>query len=687
VSCTREQLWAYAKDKINIGSAPDAFEHDCDIIEYLLDHCTVTVPPQNRFFVSVNCAEIAFHVRDARGKRFEHLIQEHGLCDGEEALAHTGLHDFGHTTTHWDSVVTLGIAGLCARAERVAANPANTAKQQRFYDGVVRVYRAALRFVRRCAEAATAADKPEMAQGLERLVTSAPRNLFETMQTILIYYVLQQMVEGTVLRALGRLDQLLYPHYKQEDRSTADALLLDFLHEIDRLHAVANIPFHIGGTDVSGNHTVNELSYALLDAYRASGNHDTKLHLLVAKNTPDDIIAKAFEAVREGNNSIMFMSDETIIQSLENLGEDHTDAVDYHIVGCYECGGNGELTCSCNARVNLPKALELALHRGRDMFTDKPIGLANNGEFATFDDLFAEFLRQTDHLCNQAMLATDLYEANSAQIHTAPISSGAWPCAMETGGDLYADFAAKYNNSSLNAVGLATAVDSLVAIRKFVFEDKILTLSQLTEILQTDWAGHEALRLQAKHKCPQYGTADKAVDVLAKATVDRLATSVQRRPNAKGGVWRLGLFSIDWRWAFGEKTAASADGRHAGEPVSQNTGASFGADKQGATAHLMSVAAVDATNTPNGAIADIDLHISATQGDSGIRALVAMLRTYFALGGFGVHFNVLDTETLKKAKADPTAYPNLQVRVCGWNALFASLTEKEQDEFIARSVR
>ena len=684
MSLTKEQLWSYAADKIDVGSASDTFEHDCDIIEYLLDHCTVTVPAENRFFVSVDCAEIAFHVRDARGKRFEHLLQEHGLCDGEEALAHTGLYDFGHTTTHWHSVVTLGIAGLTARAERCAANPANTAKQQRFYDGVVRVYQAALRFIRRCGDQT---DNEEMKNGLYHLSERAPQTLFQAMQTVIIYYVLQQMFDGTVLRALGRLDQLLYPFYVQEDPAVADALLIDFFHEIDRLQAVANIPFHLGGTDIHGQSTVNELSYRLLDTYRKSGNHNTKLHLLVTETTPDDIIAQAFEAVREGNNSIMFMSDETIIESLKKLGASHEDAVDYHVVGCYECGANGELTCSCNARVNLPKALELALNGGRDMLTDQPIGLANDKTFAQFDDLFQEFLRQTEHLCNQAILATDLYEANSARIHTTPILSGAYPSSMERGGDLYGDFAAKYNNSSLNAVGLATAVDSLAAIRKFVFEDKIIPLSTLVEILKTDWAGHETLRLQAKHKCPKYGTADKAVDALAKATVDRLAKSVQCRPNAKGGVWRLGLFSIDWRWAFGEKTAASADGRHAGEPVSQNTGASFGADKQGATAHLMSVAAVDATNTPNGAIADIDLHVSATEGDSGIRALVAMLRTYFALGGFGVHFNVLDTETLKKAKADPQAYPNLQVRLCGWNALFASLTEKEQDEFIARSVR
>ena len=49
------------------------------------------------------------------------------------------------------------------------------------------------------------------------------------------------------------------------------------------------------------------------------------------------------------------------IAKLEKMGEKHADAVNYHVVGCYECGGEGELTCSCNARVNIPLALELAL--------------------------------------------------------------------------------------------------------------------------------------------------------------------------------------------------------------------------------------------------------------------------------------------------------------------------------------
>ena len=190
-----------------------------------------------------------------------------------------------------------------------------------------------------------------------------------------------------------------------------------------------------------------------------------------------------------------------------------------------------------------------------------------------------------------------------------------------------------------------------------------------------------------KNKFPKFGLNDENVNKIVKDIVDVMYEAIGGKPNLKGGVYRLGLFSIDWRWKFGEKTGASADGRLAGETLSQNTSASFGADKDGATAHLLSVAAIDASETPNGSIVDIDLHSSAVKGKNGIKAMVSTLKTYFGLGGFAVHYNVLDTEVLKDAKLNPEKYPNLQVRLCGWNVLFSSLSEKEKDEFIARSIK
>ena len=503
----------------------------------------------------------------------------------------------------------------------------------------------------------------------------------------LVDYFLQHFFDGTYLRTLGRLDRLYYPYYAQEDKMSAKQLLLDYMREIDRLDAPSNIPFALGGTDTDGNDLINELSYLWLDTYKNAETVNTKLHLLCSEHTPEDIVKMAFQCICEGNNSIVFMSDGRVIEGLQKQGVEHNDAVDYHVVGCYECGGAGELTCSCNARVNIPKALELALNGGKDMLTGKLIGLENDGRLDTFEALCEEFERQLVYLCKCAMKITDLYESHYSEIHSAPILSGTYASALEKGGDLYLDYTAKYNSSSLNAIGLATATDSLAAIRKAVFEDGTVTLKEFTEILRANWKDKEYFRLLIKNKYPKFGQGNISIDSIAKRIVDLLSDTVSYKPNAKGGKWRLGLFSINWRWDLGEKTAASADGRLSGETLSQNTSASFGADKEGATAHLLSASRLDMSKTPNGAIVDIDLHSSAVRGENGLRALVSSLKTYFELGGLSVHYNVLDTDILLDAKKNPEKYPTLQVRLCGWNVLFSSLSEAEKDEFIARSMR
>ena len=102
---------------------------------------------------------------------------------------------------------------------------------------------------------------------------------------------------------------------------------------------------------------------------------------------------------------------------------------------------------------------------------------------------------------------------------------------------------------------------------------------------------------------------------------------------------------------------------------------------------MISAARIDMSKTPNGAIVDIDLHSSAVRGENGITSLVSSLKTYFELGGFAVQYNVLDTDILMDAKKNPEKYPSLQVRLCGWNVLFSTLSEKEKDEFIARSMK
>ena len=445
------------------------------------------------------------------------------------------------------------------------------------------------------------------------------------------------------------------------------------------------MPFALGGAGEDGKTAVNKMSYILLEEYARLALSEVKLHFLYTDDTPKDFVKIALEAVRGGANSICFMGDKTVTESLVKLGENREDAREYAVVGCYECGGRGEITCSCNARVNIPKALEMALNNGYDMLSGAKLGVSCEEEPKSYEEFYRFFVLQLEELCKASITLTNAYETQYKYIHSAPVLSSTYDACVESGRDIYCDGGAKYCNSSVNAFGIATAVDSLYAVKKLVYDDKTLTLSELTEILKSNWEGNEKLRLRVKNQFPKYGMGCAEIDKTAADIVEKLSGFVNGKPNAKGGIFRLGTFSINWRWEFGEKTAATPDGRVKGEPVSQNSTASIGADREGVTAHIMSATEQDFTLTPNGSTLDVDFHASAVKGEDGLEAMNAALATFMKRGGFAAHFNVLDAKTLRAAMAKPEDYPNLQVRLCGWNVLFSNLSKVEQEEFVSRA--
>ena len=684
---TREELYEYWKQK---DAGEDLFSSDCEAIEYLLEHCGIVFSDDRRFFVGVSCdgGEGAVNI----GLMWDRALQ---ICpdaweehrEATEAKAYSGGFDFNHVSPDWDGIFALGLSGLAKRA-RAYEERAQDSKQKRFYHGVVRVYEAAIRFVLRVANEARACGRDEMASGLEALAVRPPETLFEAMQLTFVFYVLLLSVEGTIVRTLGRVDRLYQPFLHTVDRAEAEKLLDDWMWEVNALHYCANVPFAICGTDAKGEDASNEMSSMILDAYLRCDVSDVKLHFLCSEKTPDAIVKRALGAIRDGKNSMVLLSDETVIASLLRRGAKEADARNYHVVGCYECGADNEVTCSCSGSLNLPKALEYALFDGVDLISGNAVGLVGDADASSFDMLFDAFAEQLAHLIDRQTSLIDRVEREYPRLHASPIFSGTLVSTMERGGDAYMDFAARYCNSSINAMGLATVADSLYAIKRLVYDEKTLTLAQLKQVLADNWEGHEALRQTVKRKFPKFGMAESEVDAIARRVMEVLYREICGRPNAKGGSYRLGTFSINWRWWFGEKTGASADGRLCGETLSQNASASFGADRGGVTAQLLSVTnAIDATYTPNGTVVDIDLHESAVKGDNGLNAMHALLRGYFARGGFAVHYNVLRTDVLEAAREHPEEYPNLQVRLCGWNAKFVTLTDREQVDFIERSKR
>ena len=669
----------------------DALVTDSEMTEFILDNCEISFSDTNTFFCHTDLG------RDNYPQYFE--VMRARFVNDFESSADSHYHDlissntlemrfdFGHTCPNWSDVISLGFSGLKKRIED-AAEKADDSKK-RFFDAAVRQYDAAARFMRRAADKAEAEGKTRIATGLRNLLVAPPQNLFEAFQMLLLYHFLQHFAEETWIRTFGRVDSLLYPFYVKEEKETSRALVAAFLEEINGHRMSENQPFALGGTDKDGNDLTNELSFLFIEEYKKLKPPYVKIHIICAREPHEEFLKFALDGVRSGANSICFFGDEVVKKSLLRLGVAEEDTVDYHIDGCYECGGYGELTSPATGRISIAKAIELALNDGKDVFTGIQLGLPVEKKPESYEEFYAEFLRQLEYIADSAKRYIGDMEKIYPRLHAGPFFTSTFGECVEKGVDIFAGFGAKYNNTSICGIGFATAVDSLMAVKKLVYDDKSMSFDELAELMRNNWAGKEALRLAVRNKFPKYGMGDIEVDRHAAGLVEKLASMINGVPNEKGGVYRLGLHSITVRWIMGKSLGATPDGRLAGESTSLNTGASFGADREGATGHILSVTTLDAAYAPNSVTLDLDLdlHSSAVKGENGLHALYSTLKTYIVRGGFSVHYNILDTDVLKDAQKNPENYPNLQVRLCGWNAIFANLSKEQQDEYITRSAK
>jgi len=185
---------------------------------------------------------------------------------------------------------------------------------------------------------------------------------------------------------------------------------------------------------------------------------------------------------------------------------------------------------------------------------------------------------------------------------------------------------------------------------------------------------------------PKWGNNEDYVDRIAVQITEFLGRRVNTEPNARGGVFQAALYTIvDTARMYGALTGALPDGRLAGEPLTINTGATVGMDRNGVTSLINSVTRLDLSLFPSGTVLDIMLHPSVTRSAEGIETICSVIRSHFARGGMAIQFNIFDAEQLREAQQDPEKYAELQVRVCGWNARFIDLSPREQEMYILKA--
>lgn len=608
--------------------------------------------------------------------------------------------DYDHVVPDWKSLMELGFTGIRERARvyRQKHEEAGTLTEETdaFFEGIEQQFTAILAFLDRViaiAEKQNFEKAAEITACLKSLRKGAPTTFYEALQLIFIYFIISECIDRYQVRSLGNgLDRTLYPFYKtdlESGRYTENDLRHFLSYFLLQWSAIGNYwgqPFYLGGTDRDGNTRYNELSRMILEVYDELEIYNPKIQLKIRENTPDWLLTKAFDMVRRKNAALVFCCEPGMMRAVMGYGATYEEALDFDIRGCYETGVRAGEVCSTSGYINAAKAVEYVFTNGYDKTVEKQIGLKTGeiGKISSFEDFYFAFLKQWGNLIDLAMRITNDAEQFLAFVNPSNMYSATIEAVLKKGKDGYGGGIKFSNNGMLNCA-FASAVDSILAVKEFVFDKKEVSLEGLAEILEKNWEGAELLRAKIRRSPHKYGNGDPVADTYAAAMAHYFSNKVNNVPNEKGGVYKAQTHSARAFIKQGKVTGALPDGRLAGEELSKNASPVMGMNQNGVTALISSALKLHPEDFHESFCVDVMLHPSTVAGEEGFAVFKSLLMTYLKGGGQSIQFNIFNAETLRDAQKHPEKYRNLQVRVCGWNTLWNNMAKQEQDAYILRA--
>ena len=503
----------------------------------------------------------------------------------------------------------------------------------------------------------------------------------------------------------GRLDQHLYPFYKNDTASGVldDAKALELLEclwvkfnnqpappkvgitlkESSTYTDFANI--NTGGIAPDGSDGVNEVSYLILDCMDEMRLLQPSSNVQISRKTPHKFLKRACEISRRGWGQPAFYNTEAIVQELLNAGKSLEDARKGGTSGCVETGAFGNEAYILTGYLNLPKIVELTLYNGYDKVSNQQLGpkTGDAREFKTYGEFFEAYKKQVEYFVNIKIEGNNIIEKIYAEYMPVPFLSLVTNGCIASGKD-YNGGGAKYNTNYIQGVGVGTITDSLAAIKYNVFDNKKFSIEELQKALDANFEGYEDIHHLVSSKTPKYGNDDDYADDIMRSVFDLYRGMVVGRPNIKGGKYGINMLPTTCHVYFGEVMMASPNGRKAHLPVSEGISPDKGADVHGPTAVIKSCSKMDHLAT-GGTLLNQKFTPSVVEGDLGLEHMANLVRAYFNMDGHHIQFNVIDREVLLDAQKHPENYKDLIVRVAGYSDHFHNLSKALQDEIIGRT--
>jgi formate C-acetyltransferase len=648
-------------------------------------------------------------------------------CQGVNHGAFFWVHGSRCGVPNYHKVFEIGLNGFIQEAkdrlDQISNDPEfylkgdEYLKQRRFLEAAIINMEAAIRWGKRYAEKAREialsetndkrkAELEEIADVCEWVPGNPPRTLHEALQSYYFITLITRVIDLQTSGLGDRFDQIMQPVYEREKakgtitpekaQELVEYLFLK-MNEFGELvppamgmgsgggFVVTTRLLTIGGMTSDGKDATNEMSSITLAARTSLSLIQPTVAIRLHKNTPDAFLYEITDAIRKQPGVYSLFNDEMMIPFLENIGVSTHDARSYSKEGCmrWNIPGKSVSQRALGGMFSLPKCLEYALNKGIDPLTNKKMGASTPDplSFTSIEDVLEAYLEQLKFFVEKCVTINNVVEVLDQEYLPQPFLSALIDECIEKGEDCRTY---KYvPNSILQPTGQITAINSLAAMKKLIFDEKEVTMQQLLDALKNNWEGQEALRQKFIH-APKFGNDDDYADTIAQEFYSRTSEVIRSFKDIYGGFFREDGTGGSTYFLGSLLTGATPDGRKAEDLFNDGTiSPTPNTDAKGPTAVMNSVAKINhiagCTNCLNQKFLPQFL-----DGDDKAN-FVAYLKTFVDLGIHHVQFNIIDREMLLEAQQNPEKYSTLIIRVAGYNAYFVDLNDNLQKQIISRT--
>lgn len=635
----------------------------------------------------------------------------------------------GHLAPDYPKVLNRGLGAIVGEAkEKIAqlnlADPEDF-KKKIFYESVIIVNEAVIKFAKRFAglakELAKKENNPARKKELEKIAAICRRvpekpaaSFHEALQSLWFVQLTIQLETNGHSVSIGRFDQFMYPFYKKDleyrqlTRNEALELMqclwikfssLTKLRSWSQTRLNAGFPMFqnliVGGQTSERVDATNELTYMCLAATATMKLVQPTLTARYHKGSPEEYLLACAKVIRLGLGMPAMFNDEIIIPAMLSRGVAIEDAYNYCMVGCVEPSVQGKWGGRYGACLfNLTKCLELALNKGKDPRTGITLcpGDKDFTEFASYEEVFKAYEKQISYYVAQHVIKDNTQDLVWEELLPTPFISSLVDSCLARGKELKQG-GAIYDYTGGQTGNIANVANSLAAMKKLLFEEKVITPVELKKALDSNFAGEkgEEIRQLLLNKAPKYGNDDDYVDQIAKEAFNVFFKEVNKHKNTRygrgpiGGGFHPSNASVAVNVPFGFITGATPDGRKAWVPLADVESPFRGTDTNGPTAVIKSAGKIDHIWLSGGTILNMKFHPSELEDDGKLMNFIALIKTYFDLQGMEIQFNVVANDILRQAQKNPEQYRDLVVRVAGYSANFVTLDPEIQNDIIART--